>query len=164
MPWRCNGIHRVAGNICEDELDRILRVKTYPNRGAGWGGTTDGKDNRRVVILTLITDESDKTESEKLSSHLRSLLPTNNRCKVAEPLERGDSGKTVFLDGGGGASHDRLCAFGDVHESETLGALCVCLVGVERVEVVWGIVRLTTNETAEEGGDDGLGDDDLVVN
>jgi len=40
----------------------------------------------------------------------------------------------------------------------------VCLVGVERVEVVRGIVRLTTNKTTEEGGDDGLGDDDLVVN
>jgi hypothetical protein len=28
----------------------------------------------------------------------------------------------------------------------------------------WGIVRLTANEAAEESGDDGLRDDDLVVN
>ena len=40
----------------------------------------------------------------------------------------------------------------------------VCLVGVERVEVIWGIVRLAANETAEESGDDSLRDDDLVVN
>lgn len=40
----------------------------------------------------------------------------------------------------------------------------ICLVGVKRLEVVRGIVRLTANETAEEGGDDGLRNDDLVVN
>ena len=96
-------------------MDGIWRVKTHPNRGTGWGGTTDGEDNRRVVILTLIADESDKTESDELSSHLRSLLPTNDRCKIAEPLERGDSGKTVLLDCGSGAAHDRLYALGDVH-------------------------------------------------
>ena len=40
----------------------------------------------------------------------------------------------------------------------------VRLVLVERIEVFWGVVRLTANEAAEEGGDDGLGNDDLVVN
>jgi len=70
----------------------------------------------------------------------------------------------VFLDRGGGTTHDGLCALVDVYESETLGTFMVCLIGAERLEVVWGIVRLTTNETAEEGGDDGLRDNDLVVN
>lgn len=40
----------------------------------------------------------------------------------------------------------------------------VGLDGLERNLGVWGIVRLTAKESAEEGGDDGLGDDDLVVN
>lgn len=40
----------------------------------------------------------------------------------------------------------------------------VYLAGVERVEVFWGVVRLTTNKATEEGSDDGLRDDDLAVN
>ena len=70
----------------------------------------------------------------------------------------------MFLDGGGGTTHNGLRALGDVHESETLGSFLVSLIGIERTEVFRGIVRLATNKTAEEGGDDGLRDDDLVVN
>ena len=39
----------------------------------------------------------------------------------------------------------------------------VCLVGTEGLKVIWRVVGLTADETAEEGGDDGLRDDDLVV-
>jgi len=70
----------------------------------------------------------------------------------------------MFLNCGGGATHDGLRALGDVHESETLGTFLVCRVGTKRLEVIWGVIRLTANETAEESGDDGLRDDDLVVN
>lgn len=144
-------------------LDRILRVKAYPNRGTGRGGTTDGEDDRRVVVLTLIANEGDKAKAHELSSHLRSFLPTNDRRKIAEPLECSHGGKTVFLDRCSRATHDGLVTLGDVHESESLGALLVCLVRVERLEVVWWVVRLATDEAAEEGGNNGLRDDDLVV-
>ena len=40
----------------------------------------------------------------------------------------------------------------------------VCLEGIERLEVLRGVVGLTANETAEESGDHSLRDDNLVVN
>ena len=70
------------------------------------------------------------------------------------------------LDGCCRTTHDGLCSFGDVHESETLGALLISLKGFNGLGLgaLRGIVRLATNEAAEEGGDDGLRNDDLVVN
>ena len=124
----------------------------------------DGKDNRRVVILALIANEGDKVKMDELSSNLCNLLPTNNRCKIAEPLERNHGSKIVFLDRCGCTTHNGLYALSDVHKSDALGVLLVCLVGVERGEVFWGVVRLMTNETAKEGGNDELRDDDLAIN
>ena len=40
----------------------------------------------------------------------------------------------------------------------------IFLVGVEGLKIVRGVVRLAANEATEEGSDDGLGNDDLVVN
>ena len=92
-------------------------MTTYPNRGTGRGGTTHGEDDRRVVILALIANQGDKAETDELGSHLGSFLPTNDRRKITEPLERSHGGETVFLDGGGGTTHDGLYALSDVHES-----------------------------------------------
>ena len=116
----------------------------------------DGEDNGRVVVLAFIADKGDKAKTDELNSHLHSLFPTNNGREIAEPLKCSHSGKTVLLDGSGRTTHDGLCALGNVHESETLGAFLVGLVGVERMEVFWGVVRLAANEATEESGDDGL--------
>ena len=141
-------------------------MKAYSNRGTRRGRTTDGKNDGRVVVLALIADEGDKAETDKLSSHLRSFLPTDDGCEITEPLKCSHGGKTVLLDGCCRAAHDGLCSLGDVHESETLGALLISLKRFDGLGLgaLRGIVRLATNEAAEEGGDDGLRNDDLVVN
>ena len=141
-----------------------MTARTYTNRRPGRGGTTDGENDRRVVVLALIADEGDKAETNKLCGHLRSFLPTNDRCKVAEPFKGGYGGKTVLLDGCSRTTDYWLRTLGDVHESEAFRTFLVCPVRVKRLEVLRGVVWLTTDETAEEGGDDGLRNDDLVIN
>jgi len=93
----------------------------------------------------LIADESDKTESDELSSHLHSLLPmagvkSQNYSSAVTAAKQYFWTVVVTRPMIGCV---RSVTSMRARPLETLGALCVRLVGVGRVEVSWGIVRLT---------------------
>jgi hypothetical protein len=46
---------------------------------------------------------------------------------------------------------------------DTLGSFVISGCGIEDLCCLWGIVGLAADEATEEGGDDGLGNDDLVI-
>src|SRR5579859_5795103 len=98
---------------------------TYANgRIASWGRTADGKDDGGVIVLALVADESDKTKTDKLSSHLGRFLTTDNGGKIAEPLEGSKCGKAVAMrDGSSRAGGLAIC---DIHELYALCTLVVC--------------------------------------
>ena len=53
-----------------------------------------------------------------------------------------------------------ICHF---HDLDTLGPFVISSCGIECLCRLWGIVGLAADETTEEGSDDGLGDDNLVI-
>ena len=121
-----------------------------------------GEDDGRVVVLPLVTDESDEAETNKLRSHLSSFLPSHDRGEIAEPLQSTDRSKAVFVYDST-ASNRWLRSFLNIHQ---LCAFCTFMVlgkSIGGIRTGRRVIWLATDEAAEEDGDDGLRDDDLVV-
>ena len=75
--------------------------ETYANRGiATRRRTTNGENDGGIVVLAPVADKGDEAETNKLRSHLRGFLATDDGGKIAEPLEGGEGGKTVALGDG----------------------------------------------------------------
>jgi hypothetical protein len=125
--------------------------------------TTDGEDDGRIIVLALIADKGNEAKTNKLRSHLCSFFTTDDGGKIAEPLEGGEGGKAVAMSHQLRLSGTRRLAICHVHDLDTLGPFVVSGCGIEGLCRLWGIVGLAADETTEEGGDDGLGDDNLVI-
>lgn len=99
-----------------------------------------------------------------MCGHLRGLVTADDRRKVAEPLQGADRGEAEFI-----GLERRLAdhlgrSFLDVDQWHTLCPLSVLHSGVELARRHLGhVVGATADESAEQGSDDGLGDDNLVV-
>ena len=57
---------------------------TYANgRVPSWGRPSDSEDDGGIVVLSLVTDQCDEAESDKLGGHLGGLLTTDDGGEVA---------------------------------------------------------------------------------
>ena len=128
------------------------------------GRAANGKNDGRIVVLALIAHESDEAETDKLRSHLRGLFASDDGGKITEPLEGCEGGKAVALGDGLRPSRSGRLAICNVHELDAPGALVIsgCGIGVLACRLL-GVVCLAADEATKKGGDDGLGDDDLVI-
>src|ERR1700733_8546782 len=99
-----------------------------------------------------------------MRAHLRSLVSTDNGGKIAEPLERGESGECVAERLEGTSANHLLLSFLNVLQRDTIRALVIFLRGIKRgFGGIDNVIGGTTSKATEDCEDDVFRNDDIVV-
>lgn len=139
-------------------------METYANgRIATRRRAANGEDDGGIIVLTLVANKADEAETHKVGSHLCCFLTTDDGGKIAEPLEGGESGKAVTMNDGLILSRGGGLPVCNIHELDALGPFVVSGCSIQVLADLWGIVGQAADEATKEGGDDGLRDDDLII-